>query len=182
MVPDLSAPGDVIGQVAEDLLDTGSAPVLLVGPDCRTAVGGGTHRQAVVCADGSVAASSIEPVVAEWATALGLDVHVVTVLHPERDDLAGRPVEHVLREVHSLALRLTCHGLAVTTETLDDGTDPAFVINRYIERHPSALVATSARGHRHQLHLVVGDTVRHLVRHATVPVLVSQPIRQAFHA
>jgi nucleotide-binding universal stress UspA family protein len=168
----------VIGQIAEDVIDAGTAPVLLVGPACTGRTAG---QQAVVCADGSAAGSSIEPVVAEWANALDLPVHLLTVLHPERRDLAGVPVERILREVHSLAFRLERHGLTVSTEILGDGTDPAHIINRYIEDHPAALVATSTRGHRHDLHPVLGATVRHLVRVATVPVLVARPAPATYH-
>jgi nucleotide-binding universal stress UspA family protein len=136
----------------------------------------------VLCVDGSAGASAIEPVITEWATALKLDVHLVTVLHHADPQLAGAPVDRVLREVYHLARRLEYHSLSVHTEVLDGGLDPALAITTYAAGHPTALIAMSARGHRHTLHPVIGAAVMHVLRLAHAPVLVSQPVARAFHS
>jgi nucleotide-binding universal stress UspA family protein len=183
MASALSAPpGTLIGAVAEDVLDAGDVPVLLLGPSCAPATGLERDGALVLCADGSAGASAVEPVIAEWGTALDLDVHLVTVLHHADPQLAGAPVDRVLREVSHLGRRLECRGLSVHTEVLDDGLGPALAITAYAAGHPTALIAMSARGHRHTLHPVVGDTVMHVLRLAHVPVLVCQPVPRAFHS
>lgn len=184
MTPGLAAPDtELIGSVAEDVIEAGDAPVVLVGPAYAPGSGltdGG--RGLVLCADGSAGASAIEPVVADWADALGLEVRLVTVLRHDEPALAGVPVERIVREVDHLAFRLARRGVPVHVDVLDDGLDPAFAITQHAARHPTAMVAASVRGHRHSLHSVLGQTVLHIVRLSPVPVLVSQPVGPALHS
>jgi nucleotide-binding universal stress UspA family protein len=186
MAPDLAAPdGTVLGTVAEDVIDRGEAPVMLVGPSFTSKRGmANVERGIIMCADGSAAASSAESVVVEWAKALDLEVHVLTVMPHTRQTVDGMPIDRILREVGNLAFRLERQGLTVRIVHLDDGLDPAFPITAYASSHPTALIAASSRGHRHEdrLHHVLGDTIVHIVRLAPVPVLVFQPRAATFHS
>ena len=71
-------------------------------------------RRMVVCADGSTAAPAVEPTASEWATTLGLDVHVASVIHP-LDALAPDAV------LQAIVGRLETHGLHAHTCVLRDG-------------------------------------------------------------
>ena len=71
----------LLGSVAEEVVRESSDPVMLLGRHCRTDWPN-NFRKMVVCVDGASAAPAVEPDAVEWAKALGLDVHVVTVIHP----------------------------------------------------------------------------------------------------
>ena len=76
----------VLGSVAEQVVRESRRPIVLVGRHCRDDWPGNT-RHMLVCVDGSSVADPIVPVAAQWAKALGLDVHVAVVIHPL--DFAG---------------------------------------------------------------------------------------------
>jgi nucleotide-binding universal stress UspA family protein len=186
MAPDLAAPAEsVLGPVAEDTIEGGDVPVVLVGPSyapCGHVREG--RRGLVMCVDGSAAASSIEPLVADWALALDLEVQLVTAYRPHHDDEQGPsvPIERMQREQDHLAFRLRRQGVPVTTEHLDGSRNPAFAITAYAAGHRAMLIAACARGFRHDLFEVVGKTVLHIVRLSPVPVVVVVPSCPSLHA
>jgi nucleotide-binding universal stress UspA family protein len=70
----------LLGGVAEDIVRKLSGSALLVGCHCRSQWPN-NFRKMVVSVDGSSAARVVEPEAVEWATTLGLDVHVASVVH-----------------------------------------------------------------------------------------------------
>jgi nucleotide-binding universal stress UspA family protein len=97
----------VLGSVAERVLHETRGPIMLVGRHCATTFPEG-FRTAIVCVDGFNAAEPIVPVATEWAKALGLDVHVVMVIHPldvEGATVPDKNVEAIVEHFQAAGIR-----------------------------------------------------------------------------
>ena len=88
-------------------------PVLLVGRHCKSDWPRG-FATAVVCVDGFNVADPIVPVAAEWSKALGLDVHVVLIIHPL--DVEG--ATHPDKTVEAIVAEFQAQGVAARSVVL----------------------------------------------------------------
>ena len=179
MAADFAAPpGSVLGDGRRGCHRQG-APVVLIGPaaESRTGLGRSTLVYAAT-ARGAHHASSRRR---RMGSSAGSGRALLTVLVRHATDLADVPVERVLREVQHLAFRLESQGLDVRSGYSRTAAIPPSRSPIHGADHRS-LIAISTRGHRHQVHDVVGDTVLRLIQTATVPILVTRPRDIACHA
>jgi nucleotide-binding universal stress UspA family protein len=166
----------LLGSVAEDVIKATDRPVVLVGPSGSTGgpLQGGTM---VVSTDGSATAGTIIDLAAEWATTLGMSVHVVAVCDPDgtaagRADLSDA---QVAAAVTAAADRLRAAGLTVAEETLV-GKDPARAIVDLAGRLPAAMIAMSTHARSGLARTALGSTAIKVVHDASCPVLVTKPV------
>ena len=166
----------LLGSVAEDVIKATDRPVVLVGPSGGSArpLQGGTM---VVSTDGSATAGTVIDLAAEWATTLGMVVHVVAVCSPDgtaagRTDLTDA---EVAAAVTAAAERLRAKGLAATEETLI-GKDPARAIVELAGRLPAAMIAMSTHARVGLARTALGSTAIKVVHDASCPVLVTKPV------
>jgi nucleotide-binding universal stress UspA family protein len=166
----------LLGSVAEDVVKATDRPVVLVGPSGSSSrpLHGGTM---VVSTDGSATAGSVLDLAAEWATTLGMSVHVVAVCDPNgtaagRTDLTDAEVATAISDA---AERLRANGLVVTEETVV-GKDPARAIVELASRLPAAMIAMSTHARIGLARTALGSTAIKVVHDASCPVLVTKPV------
>jgi nucleotide-binding universal stress UspA family protein len=163
------------GSVAGEVITGAPGPVVLIGPECSplalNAPSGGTL---VLGYDGSDAATALVPTVAEWALALDLEVHLVTVVHDHGEKVDDLPSPPVRARATELADALREAGVAARTAFPED-RDAADALIAYADEQHAVLIAAAPARHAHDLsHAVLGSTALRVVRHATVPVLVTR--------
>ena len=71
----------LLGSVAEQIVRESAAPVILLGRHCRTEWPN-NFRRVLLCVDGATTSPTVLPAALEWATHLGLEVHVASAVHP----------------------------------------------------------------------------------------------------
>jgi nucleotide-binding universal stress UspA family protein len=132
----------VLGSVAEQVVRETRRPILLVGRHCPDGWPS-DMRHMLVCVDGSTVADPIVPVAAQWAKALGLDVHVAVVIHPLDFAGVGFPGD-VVDAIVELFVALGVDAAPVVLR----GAHTAGAIADYASEVSAALVAmnTHARG------------------------------------
>ena len=89
-----------------------------------------------MCVDGSTATPAVAPTAVEWATALGLDVHVAMAIHP----LDTASPDHVLK---AIASGIEAEGLCVSTDIIRSSY-PAGALADLAETLDVGLVAMSS--------------------------------------
>jgi nucleotide-binding universal stress UspA family protein len=176
-------PGAVLGSVAKEVLRRTGAPVLLVGPRCRSAVLPEEQAEIMVSTDGSVEAETVVPVAARFASSLSLGLRVVTVTYPEEsvpderassDDSAppDRAVKVAQATLDRCARALRdAGGGAVGSEVLF-GADIARSVAQAAERNLSAYLAMATHGRSGLSGALLGSETLETVRRVTCPVLV----------
>jgi nucleotide-binding universal stress UspA family protein len=168
------------GSVANEVIATSERPVVLIGPECRTAILPGELGRVVACADGSVFADAILPVVRSWSADLDLTPWFVEVVPPEEQvRLDGEPIRNLQVEAAAdeLGRRVQSfleEGLLAEKEVLH-GADPAQAIADFAERLPAALVAMATHGRKGLGRLTLGSMAMAVVRTAPCPVLLLRP-------
>ena len=161
----------VFGSVAHEVLRRTGRPALLIGPHADPVAWPTTRI--VVPLDGSELAQQAVEVAAEWAVALSVPVHVVTVGEPtEPHEYTADVVEsgHVASTVHQLERR----GIVATWEVLH-GPDPAAAVVRYADAERGTLIVMSTHGRTGLQAVTAGSVTTHVVHTARSPVLVLRP-------
>jgi nucleotide-binding universal stress UspA family protein len=166
----------LLGSVAEEVVTTVDGEVVLVGPHCSPrALSDRDGRSLVVGFDGTDASAELVPPAALWARRLGLEVHLVTVVHDDGARVGSGPVDPVREWATNLVERLVDDGMPARLVFVDDD-DAADGLTGYAREHDAALIATGAGRHPRGLaRAVLGPTALAVVRHATVPVIVQRP-------
>lgn len=170
----------LLGSVAEDVVCRTAAPVLLVGPRCRTALLPGEVGDIVVTSDGSAFSEAILPHAAAWASATGLTPWLVEVVGP--DELVNEPdavprnrqIEAGTERLKKLATRVDT-GRAGTRIQVLHGADTACSIIAFAERLPAAAIAMAAHGRSGLARTLMGSVSAGVVRQAPCPVLLVRP-------
>jgi nucleotide-binding universal stress UspA family protein len=156
----------VLGSVAEDVIRETHHPVLLVGRHCRLDWPRG-FSTAVVCVDGFSVADPIVPVAAEWAKAIGLDVHVVLVIHPL--DVEG--ATHLDKTVEAIVAQFQAQGLAARSVVLRSRLIAGEIAD-FATTAPDALVMMSSHSRTGFERLALGSVAMGTVAMSPSPVLV----------
>ncbi|HEY6531717.1 MAG TPA: universal stress protein, partial [Acidimicrobiales bacterium] len=166
----------LLGSVAEDVIKATDRPVMLVGPSAGSGpdLSGGTM---VLPTDGSATAASVVDRAAEWASALGMSVHVIAVCTPKGTTAGHNDATdaEVTAAVAAAADRLRATGLVVQEETLV-GRDPARSIVDLARELPAALIAMSTHARVGLARTALGSTAIKVVHDAPCPVLVQKPV------
>jgi nucleotide-binding universal stress UspA family protein len=133
-------------------------------------------KRILVPLDGSPLAEAVLPPVQELAKALGAEVFlvraattpVVSMVDPVKEEVDA--VQKAEAYVAEVAGRLRTGGIAVHTAVrCGDATDE---ILGHIGDNAVDLVAMSTHGRSGLSRVVLGSVAEHVVRHATVPVLL----------
>jgi nucleotide-binding universal stress UspA family protein len=157
----------LLGSVAEEVLAASSASALLLGRHCRTEWPN-NFRKLVVCIDGSSTLPAVEPEATEWAHALGLEVHVATVIHP-LDTTPRDPV------VEAVAGRIEAHGLHVEQHVIRSSYT-AGALADLADGVDADLVAMSSHTRSGTSRIALGSVTMGVVGLVHCPVLVSRVI------
>jgi nucleotide-binding universal stress UspA family protein len=163
----------VLGSVAEQVVRESRRPMLLVGRHCPEGRPS-DMRHMVVGVDGSSVADPVIPVAADWAAALGLDVHVAIVLHPFDFAAVGFP-EDVL---DAIVARFVALGVDAVPVVLH-GAHTAGAIADYASDVSAALVAMSTHARGGVARAALGSVAMGTVGLVECPVLLApRPARQ----
>ena len=155
----------MLGSVAEEVVRESSDPVMLLGRHCRTEWPN-NFRRMVVCVDGTSATPAVEADAVEWAKTLGLDLHVVTVIHP----LDATASDGVL---DAIVGRMEAQGLHAHKCVLRNRY-PAGAIADFAESIDADLVAMSSHARAGAARVALGSVTMGVVGMARCPVLVTR--------
>jgi len=178
--------GALAGSLARDLVQTSTAPVVVVGPHADrppTLVGPHRRRPArfpeplsvprlVVAVDGTPASEAALPVAARWAEALGMALAIVTVAEDVALDASGERSNRFGPDdpeayVAALAERWGASGTVVR-----DPIGVASGLRSHLALEPAGLLAVTSHARSGLERLRSGATSADIVRTSTVPVLV----------
>lgn len=164
----------VLGSVARRVVCGAAQPLLLVGPNCRTALLPAERGRLLVSSDGSHFSDSVVPEAAMWCARLGLEPWIAEVVGPdEAPGPVNREVAAAERRLAPLAAELGTSTAAGRTEVLHG--DPGRSIPWFAERLPAALIAMATHGRSGISRVTMGSVANLVVRHAPCPVLITRP-------
>lgn len=160
--------GAILGSVAQDVVRTVGAPVVLVGPhtDVERHVGDGPL---LVCHDGAPASSAVISAACDWMRAFGTGALLLHVFHPLDVEAAHEPTTVIDRAAAELA---TCGDVEV--ETVRDSYPVGVILDVARDRHAPA-VAMSTLGRSGISRMTLGSVAASVVHAAPCPVLVCRP-------
>ncbi|MCB1033168.1 MAG: universal stress protein, partial [Acidobacteria bacterium] len=164
----------VRGSVAERVLRSAPAPVLVVTPATREP---GRFRRILVPLDGSDTAAHALPAAVAVAVAHDAEVLLLTV-EGYQGPIEGiqpalRTPEQVLQSLEPFRARLVARGLAAdSVRTLAGVGSPAEEILACAAREEVDLIAMSTHGHRFLADLILGSTARKVRHTVDIPVLL----------
>lgn len=169
----------VLGSVATQVVCRSTQPLVLVGPQCRTALLPAERGRMLVCSDGSTLSDSIVPTAATWCDRLQLEPWLVEVVGPDEDPEPAhqphpnREVEAAESRLDELATRLHTSTAPARTTVLH-GTSSSSIA-WFAERLPAALIAMATHGRSGLTRITMGSVANDVVRHAPCPILVTRP-------
>lgn len=169
----------VLGSVATQVVCRSTQPLVLVGPQSRTALLPAERGRLLVCSDGSTLSDSIIPTAAAWCDRLQLEPWLVEVVGPDEDPEPShephpnREVEAASARLDTLATRLHASTTPANTKVLHGTPDSS--ITWFAERLPAALIAMATHGHSGFTRIMMGSVTNNVVRHAPCPILLARP-------
>jgi nucleotide-binding universal stress UspA family protein len=169
----------LLGSVADELLRSIEAPMVVVGPHVDPAstpsdtVGG----LVVVCYDGSELSATIAPVAVEWARRLDARIHVVMALHRDGTFLGNEDATRPKARARELTDQLSSAGLDAELHLLE-GLDPARAVAAHATSAGARFVMTATHGAGGGLlRAALGSIALRTVRHSPCPVVIRRPPR-----
>lgn len=171
----------VVGSVATAVVARSDNPVVLVGPGVPAG-----HRLAervVACVDGSPSSETVVPTAANWASALGLRLSLVTVAEPIPPPLKpGAPYrrghgpaidadDYIARLVQDWQRR----DVAVDGTAVHDPVSVAGGLADHLATRPAALVAATTHARSGATRAVLGSVAAAIVRHVPAPTVLVRP-------
>lgn len=169
----------VLGSVSTEVVCRSTQPLVLVGPQCRTALLPAERGRLLVCSDGSTLSDSIVPTAADWSDRLQLEPWLTEVVGPDEDpEPAHEP--HPNREVEAATARLDTLAARMPTSTTPAHTEvlhgsPSRSIAWFADRLPAALIAMATHGRSGLTRISMGSVANDVVRHAPCPILITRP-------
>jgi nucleotide-binding universal stress UspA family protein len=165
----------VLGSVAEKVVRTATAPVLLVGPNCADPprLRGG---KAVVPVDGSPRSEAIVPVAAEWCRALDMEAWSLEVVIPDAG-AEGPLAEGDVTEGNyprEVAQTFETAGIRSGWDVVHAPTAGEAIVD-YAAALPASLLALATHGRSGLDRVAMGSVTSAVVHDATCPVLVQRP-------
>lgn len=169
----------VLGSVSTQVVCRSTQPLILVGPQCRTALLPAERGRLLICSDGSTLADSIIPTAATWRDRLGFEPWITEVVGPDeapenaRASHPNREVEAARLRLGTLATRLGSTSAPANTEVLHGTASSS--ITWFAERLPAALIAMATHGRSGISRIAMGSVANDVVRHAHCPILITPP-------
>ena len=158
----------VLGSVAEAVVRTAVAPVMLVGPSLDPhwrLPAMPVAPEIVVALDGSPTAREAIPASVSLARAINGEVRLVHVPHP--DDLAVDELSQALATFAEAAIDASVE--------IVDGFDPAAALADVAAQDRVAFLVAATHGRTGLARITLGSVVQRLVRRAPCPVFVVRP-------
>lgn len=165
----------LFGSVAREVVRRSERAQVLVGPACDldTEV---PVRRVIACLDGTPEGELILAHAIGWAESTGVSLLLANVVYPLVPTQAGvAPSEAQLDElgyVRRVARRLEAEGHHVTDVVVQHPHPPDALVD-LAERWPDAVLAVASATPSVAGELVTGSVAAEIIRHASVPVLVS---------
>lgn len=156
----------IFGSVTAGVLETTTAPVLLVQPGDAPPFEG--TQRVLLPLDGSPLAEAALPVAQRFAQILSAPITLVTAL--PRDEEGEHPLRDHLREVTG---HLEEAGLTVQVEVREG--DAAKVIRAAAEECGATLIAMATRAHTGIDRMILGSTADAVLRATEVPLVLVRP-------
>ncbi len=169
----------VMGSVAKRVVSRSTRPLVLVGPQCRTAILPGERGRLIACSDGSEFSNAIVPIADSWCARYELEPCLVEVVPPDEDvAFEGQTPRHrladaALRRLEQLATRVTSSSRPVRATVLHGAASDA--IAHHADRLPAALIAVTSHGRSGLRDVLLGSVAADVVRCAPCPVLLARP-------
>ena len=182
--------GALLGSTAREVLRSSSVPVIAVGPhaDRPPALVGRRRRRPLLwpeplstprllaAVDGSSASELVLPVAAQWATALDMDLVIVTVAEDVPRDASGRQPNRFGPEdpegyVDVLVRRWQTAARTVTGVVVRDPIGISSGLRQHLALEPTGLLAVATLIREGADRFRRGATAADIVRTSTVPVL-----------
>jgi nucleotide-binding universal stress UspA family protein len=164
----------VLGSVAEEVVRSSPAPVVLVGPDVEPDWSLSDEPLVVAGIDGSQPSRLAAREAGELALSIGGRVRAVEVVRASDVRTVGE-FPHADRELLSdIARELEARGVPADF-SLVDGFDPADMLIRTAQAEDADLIAVASHGRSGLGRAVLGSVAMRTVRHAPCPVLVAGP-------
>jgi nucleotide-binding universal stress UspA family protein len=169
----------VLGSVAKRVVCRSTQPLVLVGPQCRTALLPAERGRLLVTSDGSDFSNSIVPTAATWCERLQLEPWLTEVVGPDEDPepahraVPNREVEAARRRLGTLAAHFDPTTTDAKIHVLHGA--PGRSIPSFAERLPAALIAIATHGRSGLTRITMGSVANEVVRHAPCPVLITRP-------
>ena len=156
----------VMGSVTDKVLHATTNPLMIVRCKEESASGDAKLDAIILPWDGSAVAEQVWPHAVALSKALGVKLHLVTIIPPDRS--------HAMEEDHLRRMgdRLVQDGAHSYDTSLHHG-DPGNAIVEMTHEFPGALVAMSTHGHSGVGRWVLGSVADKVARHAAGPVLVT---------
>jgi nucleotide-binding universal stress UspA family protein len=158
----------LVGSVAEDVVRNASRPTLLVGRHCREE-GWQDAKELLACVDGSESSTLLAPVAVEWAERLGLDLHIVIVVHPLDIESAEHPDTLLGPIVEQFGGPARAHATTLTRRYVEGA------IADYAADLPAALIMMSSHARTGFARVALGSTTMGVLQQAPCPLLVVSP-------
>ena len=176
----------IYGSVADGVLRSAAAPVLLVPTACRGTWPVDHTARILVPLDGSPLAEDVLAPVSDLAEALGAEMLLLRVVQSASYPYASGAVqdhvqfdleaeiEHAQRYLDALADKLRARGRVVKI-LVTTGGDPALEIISAAREQSVDVIAIATHGRGGVVRVVLGSVASGVVQRATVPVLISRP-------
>ena len=150
---------DMLGSSVERMVRGSTKPCLVVPENYRV------PQKLLIAHDGSVESTKALQLGLNLATALKADVTLITASPHEQADLSAR----ILQDAHELAL---AHGRKPQTQLIHDNAENAIL---HVAATTAAdLIVMGAYGRTRIREWILGSTTSHVLRKATVPVLLAR--------
>lgn len=172
--------GVVLGSMASELLVSRDEPVIVVGPAFERGAGiaGGP---VVVAVDGTPGSEDAVGLGVAWAGRLGTTTEIVTVAEPVPEPPFGHhthrhhgPGDDPAGYVERLAARWRAPGSEVTAAVIYDPVSVSDAFTDYLAGRPAGLAVLATRPRHGATRAVFGSTADAIIRHSTVPVLLTR--------
>lgn len=176
----------LIGSAAALVVARSDRPLLAVGPNC--AAGWTPDGPVVACVDGRRASESAISHAATWATALGVDLVVVTVAEPvppllppadlpgaHRRGLHGSG-ENVDDYIERVVAQVSAPDVHVAGHVIWDPVGVASGLRTLMENHRGGILVVADHGRSARPDTPLGQTALRILHQSPVPVLVVAPL------
>ena len=162
----------VFGSVAEAVVRGACRPLILVGPECRSAPPLPDRPRLVVCVDGSALSRTVIDPAVDLAKMIGAEIAVVHAIEPIIELVPSPvlldPIEPEVPELEAIATELAARGLHASWELLGPREAGAAIVEYAGGAHPADFIAIRDTRPRRAQARRAGE--HRLTRRATRPV------------
>lgn len=165
----------VLGSVTRKVVCRSSRPIVLIGPNCGSAILPGERGRMMVCTDGSPFSHTVIELAGDLCDGIGLEPWFVEVVVPDEDPESARwvPNRMVAAAEEHLDRLVARIGRPARTAVLHG--NPSRAISQFAEQLPAVMIAMATHGRSGLVQLAMGSVAAEVARHAPCPLLISRP-------